>query len=62
MILKISLREKRVEVERPREMACFNFFSLNIVSIVEVEIFSVLPFSNWPDFRLGHVGPQMAQD
>ena len=28
----------------------FRFFSWNMVSIVEVEIFGFLPFSNWPDF------------
>ena len=28
----------------------FHFFSWNMVSIVEVEIFGFLPFSNWPDF------------
>ena len=38
-----------------------------MVSIVEVEIFGFLPFSNWPDFdqkwsKIGHFGPQMAQN
>ena len=38
-----------------------------MVSIVEVEIFGFLPFSNWPDFdqkwsQIGHFGPQMAQN
>ena len=38
-----------------------------MVSIVEVEIFGFLSFSNWPDFdqkwsKIGHVGPQMAQN
>ena len=28
----------------------FHFFSWNMVSIVVVEIFGFLPFSNWPDF------------
>ena len=28
----------------------FTFFSLKMVSIVEVEIIGFLPFSNWPDF------------
>ena len=37
-----------------------------MVSLVEVEIFGFLPFSNWPDFdhkwsRIGHFGPEMAQ-
>ena len=45
----------------------FHFFSWNMVSIVEVEIFGFLPFSNWPDFhpkwsKIGHFGPQMAQN
>ena len=38
-----------------------------MVSIVVVEIFGFLPFSNWPDFdqkwsKIGHFGPQMAQN
>ena len=38
-----------------------------MVSIVEFEIFGYLPFSNWPDFdqkwsKIGHFGPQMAQN
>ena len=38
-----------------------------MVSIVEVEMFGFLPFSNWPDFdqkwsKIGHFGPQMAQN
>ena len=38
-----------------------------MVSIVEFEIFGFLPFSNWPDFdqkwsKIGHFGPQMAQN
>ena len=30
--------------------AFFHFLSWNMVSIIEVEIFGFLPFSNWPDF------------
>ena len=38
-----------------------------MVSIVEVEILGFLPFSNWPDLdqkwsKIGHFGPQMAQN
>ena len=35
-----------------------------MVSIVVVEISGFLPFSNWPDFdqKIGHFGPQMAQN
>ena len=38
-----------------------------MISIVIVEIFGFLPFSNWPDFdpkwsKIGHFGPQMAQN
>ena len=38
-----------------------------MVSIVEVHIFGFLTFSNWPDFdqklsKIGHFGPQMAQN
>ena len=38
-----------------------------MVSIVEVEIFGFLPFSNWHDFdqkssKIGHFGPQMAKN
>ena len=45
----------------------FHLFSWNMVSIVKVEIFGFLPFSNWPDFypkwaKIGHFGPQMAQN
>ena len=38
-----------------------------MVNIVEVEICVFLEFSNWPDFdqkwsKIGHFGPQMAQN
>ena len=38
-----------------------------MVSIVEVEIFGFFPYSNLPDFdqkwsKIGHFGPQMAQN
>ena len=38
-----------------------------MASIMEVEIFGFLTFSNWPDFgqkwsKIGHFGPQMTQN
>ena len=36
--------------KKSKKLFVLHFFSWNMVSIVVVEIFGFLPFSNWPDF------------
>ena len=53
---------KRSEVERPRETACYYYFILNMVNIVEVEgfgfFFAILKLARFEN-KLGIFGPKM---